>query len=280
MRISLQTLNVVFSLAHVYKPVNCRYVYGQQPHEWSVIYPYVLCRCVFVGSDCEACGPAAGEAKRVHAPRATGQRIEENEALTIPTATARRGGMKEIFVYHGRIVRWPRRAIAIAAKPGGRWGLRHPSTCSAKHVLERAGGFRRFVRKSSRSTGCPVTRKHFMPVAQVVGALGLLMLSGCNVAEFNPKGAIGEQEKTLIITALGVMLLVVIPVIVLTLVSPGVTGRPTPGRPMLPTGHIRPPSRLSSGSFRASSCLFWRCSSGRPHMNSIPTGHWIQNPNP
>jgi cytochrome o ubiquinol oxidase subunit II len=55
-----------------------------------------------------------------------------------------------------------------------------------------------------------------MPVAQVFGALGLLMLSGCNVAEFNPKGAIGEQERTLIITALGVMLLVVIPVIVMT----------------------------------------------------------------
>jgi heme/copper-type cytochrome/quinol oxidase subunit 2 len=42
------------------------------------------------------------------------------------------------------------------------------------------------------------------------------MLSGCNVAEFNPEGAIGEQERTLIITALGVMLLVVIPVIVMT----------------------------------------------------------------
>jgi cytochrome o ubiquinol oxidase subunit 2 len=57
-----------------------------------------------------------------------------------------------------------------------------------------------------------------MPGAQILGALGLLMLSGCNVADFNPKGAIGEQEKTLIIVALGVMLLVVIPVIVMTLV--------------------------------------------------------------
>lgn len=53
--------------------------------------------------------------------------------------------------------------------------------------------------------------------ARALCAFALLMLGGCNIAEFNPKGAIGEQEKTLIIVALGVMLLVVIPVILLTL---------------------------------------------------------------
>jgi len=42
-------------------------------------------------------------------------------------------------------------------------------------------------------------------------------LSGCSMALFNPKGDIGGQEKTLILVALGVMLLVVIPVIALTL---------------------------------------------------------------
>jgi cytochrome o ubiquinol oxidase subunit 2 len=45
----------------------------------------------------------------------------------------------------------------------------------------------------------------------------LLALSGCASDLLNPKGAIGEQEKTLILVAMGLMLLVVIPVIALTL---------------------------------------------------------------
>jgi cytochrome o ubiquinol oxidase subunit II len=45
----------------------------------------------------------------------------------------------------------------------------------------------------------------------------LLALGGCNHLELlNPKGAIGAQEKDLILIALGLMLLVVIPVMVLT----------------------------------------------------------------
>jgi cytochrome o ubiquinol oxidase subunit 2 len=45
------------------------------------------------------------------------------------------------------------------------------------------------------------------------------MLSGCsNIELLNPKGDIGAQERTLILTALGIMLAVIIPVIVLTLV--------------------------------------------------------------
>lgn len=48
--------------------------------------------------------------------------------------------------------------------------------------------------------------------------VGLLaLLSGCGMTLFDPKGDIGAQEKTLIILALGIMLAVVIPVIVLTL---------------------------------------------------------------
>jgi len=45
----------------------------------------------------------------------------------------------------------------------------------------------------------------------------LLLLGGCTSALFDPKGDIGMQEKHLIVVALGLMLLVVIPVIVLTL---------------------------------------------------------------
>jgi cytochrome o ubiquinol oxidase subunit 2 len=47
----------------------------------------------------------------------------------------------------------------------------------------------------------------------------LLALGGCNHLELmNPKGSIGAQEKDLILIALGLMLLVVIPLMVLTVV--------------------------------------------------------------
>lgn len=48
--------------------------------------------------------------------------------------------------------------------------------------------------------------------------LPLLLLSGCNSAILDPKGQIGHEEKTLLITAVALMLLVVIPVIVMTVV--------------------------------------------------------------
>jgi cytochrome o ubiquinol oxidase subunit 2 len=51
--------------------------------------------------------------------------------------------------------------------------------------------------------------------AVVPGAAGLL--SGCSMTLFDPKGDIGMQEKHLILLALGLMLLVVVPVILLTL---------------------------------------------------------------
>lgn len=43
-----------------------------------------------------------------------------------------------------------------------------------------------------------------------------LLLAGCNLIVFNPKGHVAEQERDLIILATGLMLLVVIPVIVMT----------------------------------------------------------------
>ena len=49
-----------------------------------------------------------------------------------------------------------------------------------------------------------------------VGAV-MLLLAGCNMDILNPKGDIGAQEKTLLLTATGLMLLVVVPVIFLTL---------------------------------------------------------------
>jgi cytochrome o ubiquinol oxidase subunit 2 len=53
--------------------------------------------------------------------------------------------------------------------------------------------------------------------ARVLAMGSLSLLGGCSFALFDPKGDIGAQEKTLIIVALGLMLLVVVPVIVLTL---------------------------------------------------------------
>ncbi|MEH0870739.1 cytochrome o ubiquinol oxidase subunit II [Serratia liquefaciens] len=50
-----------------------------------------------------------------------------------------------------------------------------------------------------------------------IGMLSLIastvMLSGCNMVLMNPKGAIGVEQRTLIITAIALMLIVVIPVI-------------------------------------------------------------------
>lgn len=43
-------------------------------------------------------------------------------------------------------------------------------------------------------------------------------LGGCNWAVLDPKGSIGLQEKSIILTATGLMLLVVVPVIMLTLI--------------------------------------------------------------
>ncbi len=48
--------------------------------------------------------------------------------------------------------------------------------------------------------------------------LPLLMLSGCKMVLLDPKGQVGVDEKSLIITATLLMLIVVIPVIVMTLV--------------------------------------------------------------
>lgn len=52
---------------------------------------------------------------------------------------------------------------------------------------------------------------------KVVGLVTVLLLSGCDSALLNPKGAVGVQEKELIITALFLMLIVVIPVILMTI---------------------------------------------------------------
>lgn len=53
--------------------------------------------------------------------------------------------------------------------------------------------------------------------ASLASAGSLALLGGCNAVLLNPKGDIGTQEKNLILIALGLMLLVVIPVIALTL---------------------------------------------------------------
>jgi cytochrome o ubiquinol oxidase subunit 2 len=61
-------------------------------------------------------------------------------------------------------------------------------------------------------------RRYFSRAVRVLCPLILLPLAGCNLELMSPKGDIGAQEKNLILIALGLMLLVVIPVIVMTLV--------------------------------------------------------------
>ncbi|WP_225639499.1 ubiquinol oxidase subunit II [Candidatus Profftia sp. (ex Adelges kitamiensis)] len=46
----------------------------------------------------------------------------------------------------------------------------------------------------------------------------ITLLSGCNIAILDPKGQIGLEQKSLILTALSLMLIVVIPVIVMTII--------------------------------------------------------------
>jgi cytochrome o ubiquinol oxidase subunit II len=74
------------------------------------------------------------------------------------------------------------------------------------------------MRAIRRIAGCAVTRKCTPLAVRLLSPVALLTLGGCsNVQLFNPGGDIGAQEKTLILLALGLMLLVVVPVILLTL---------------------------------------------------------------
>jgi cytochrome o ubiquinol oxidase subunit 2 len=64
-----------------------------------------------------------------------------------------------------------------------------------------------------------VTGKDAVRAGRALSPLLLLPFTGCSqYALLDPQGSVGAQEKTLILLALGVMLLVVIPVIALTLV--------------------------------------------------------------
>ncbi len=61
--------------------------------------------------------------------------------------------------------------------------------------------------------------KHLITSAmRALGAGAVVLLGGCSMEVLSPKGDIGEQERTLILIALGLMMLVAVPVIILTLV--------------------------------------------------------------
>jgi cytochrome o ubiquinol oxidase subunit II len=60
-------------------------------------------------------------------------------------------------------------------------------------------------------------RPRLRTAAMLAATGALTLLGGCNAVLLDPKGDIGVQEKNLILIALGLMLLVVIPVIALTL---------------------------------------------------------------
>ena len=53
-----------------------------------------------------------------------------------------------------------------------------------------------------------------------LGAAGCaaLLLSGCDLTLMNPKGFVGEEQKNLILTAFGLMLIVVVPVMLMTVI--------------------------------------------------------------
>ena len=61
-------------------------------------------------------------------------------------------------------------------------------------------------------------KKSLASVLRMLCVGAVVLLAGCSTELLSPKGDIGMQERTLILTALGLMLIVVIPVIVMTLV--------------------------------------------------------------
>ncbi|MHA6203464.1 ubiquinol oxidase subunit II [Dyella soli] len=60
-------------------------------------------------------------------------------------------------------------------------------------------------------------RRHALAIARALCLGSTILLSGCHLALFDPRGDIGLQERHLIVLSLGIMLAVVIPVIALTL---------------------------------------------------------------
>lgn len=75
---------------------------------------------------------------------------------------------------------------------------------------------------SVRTVCSPPGRRQFLgcysrALWRALCVMPLLLLSGCDLALFTPQGEVGIEEKRLILIALGLMLLVVIPVIALTL---------------------------------------------------------------
>ncbi|ANY17129.1 ubiquinol oxidase subunit II [Bordetella pseudohinzii] len=58
---------------------------------------------------------------------------------------------------------------------------------------------------------------HLATLARTLAVGAVMLLGGCTMEILSPKGDIGAQEKTLLLTALGLMLLIVVPVIFMTL---------------------------------------------------------------
>ena len=57
-------------------------------------------------------------------------------------------------------------------------------------------------------------------ISTVLLCAAILTLSGCELALFDPKGPVGEQAKTLIITSVGLMMIIIIPVLFMVIYFP------------------------------------------------------------
>ena len=86
-----------------------------------------------------------------------------------------------------------------------------------------------------------------------IGMLSLIaatvLLSGCDMVLMNPKGAIGVEQRTLIITAIALMLIVVVPVIFMAFAFAGSIALPTKTPSTVRTGPTPTRSKRSSGPF-------------------------------
>ncbi|MFQ1064439.1 ubiquinol oxidase subunit II [Bordetella trematum] len=58
---------------------------------------------------------------------------------------------------------------------------------------------------------------HLATLARMLAVGAVLLLGGCSLELLSPKGEVGAQEKVLLLTATGLMLLIVVPVIFMTI---------------------------------------------------------------
>lgn len=86
---------------------------------------------------------------------------------------------------------------------------------------------------------------------------GTVLLSGCDSALLDPKGQIGLEQRSLILTAFGLMMIVVIPAVLMAVGFARSIVQAIKMRSIARTGHTPTKWKLWSGRFLSLIILFW-----------------------